>query len=400
MKLSSPITMAYPGPPRRAAGLARYLLLAVCITGALFYLRHTAQVAALNSAHVPVEVTPTHLPSIPPPGNPVKPDVKPIESPVPTPAPSNPTPAQDGSSSKKAPHPIDTLIENAAKTYDDLLAKESKDLKSAAAAYRERRGRHPPPGFDAWYKFATENNAVMVEDFFDQIYHDLGPFWGLPPSTMRKESWAYEMSINVRNHNATSGSDWFWTKLWLDQAKTIEHLLPDIDIALNAMDEPRVIVPWEEMNKYMEIERATRKMPPPSEVISEFGTLSPKPDPEVKVRDKNWEDKGMYGRCLTLIMLTLLSSILDYRYSWLSSRLSRTKSCRDERIRFRSHSCYFFRAYTQTHLQRIRLELFTLHRLLPSTRSSIPPWHVHKPPINILVKDLVSPFRRLETTHK
>jgi hypothetical protein len=282
--------MAYPGPPRRASGLARYVILAVCTLGALFYLRHTAETSALNSTHVPVEVTPTHLPSIPPPGNPVKPDIKPVET-TSTAEPTS-TSGTHPNLSEIAPHPIDTLIDAAEKTFEGLLAKESKDLESAAAAYRERRGRHPPPGFDEWYKFAKEHDAIMVEDFFDQIYHDLGPFWGLPPSTMRKEAWGYEMTINVRGHNATTGSDWFWTKIWLNLTQTIEHLVPDIDIALNAMDEPRIVVPWEQLNEYMEIERATRKMPPPSEVISEYGTLGPKPDPEVKIRDKNWEHKG------------------------------------------------------------------------------------------------------------
>ena len=70
-------------------------------------------------------------------------------------------------------HPIDHLIHNAQTEFDAVLAKQTHDLHAGAAAYRERRGRHPPPGFDAWYKYAQEHNAVIVEDFWDQIYHDL-----------------------------------------------------------------------------------------------------------------------------------------------------------------------------------------------------------------------------------
>jgi len=279
--------MAFPGPPRRAGGLFRYGGLAVVLLGLLFYLRYSAP--SFTSVHEPVEVTPTHLPTVPSQDNPTSPDRKPPA----VVADSGSKSEQPITTAKTAVHPIDDLIAGADKTFEDLLKKESKTLETAASEYRKRRGRHPPPGFDVWFKFAQENGAVMVEDFFDQIYHDLGPFWGLPPSTMRKEAWQYEMNINVRNHNASTGSGWFWTQIWLNLTQTIEHLLPDMDIALNAMDEPRIVVPWEEIDKYMEKERATRNMAPPSEVVSQFSTLSNKPDPDVKVRPKEWEETRM-----------------------------------------------------------------------------------------------------------
>ena len=84
-------------------------------------------------------------------------------------------------------HPIDTLVKTADDTFKAVLAKESKTLAEAADAYRKRRGRHPPPGFDKWYQFAVDNDAVMVEDFFDQIYHDLNPFWGIDPTRILKD---------------------------------------------------------------------------------------------------------------------------------------------------------------------------------------------------------------------
>lgn len=290
--------MTFSGPPRRAGGIVRYLVLAVGIIGILFYLRRTSP--TFSSVHQPVAVTPEHLPSIPGPQNPARPDVQPAGPEKPAAGSEKPLdpvkaaeplkPTEPVAKAPKPAHPIDTLIEKAGNVFDDLLKKESHDIKGAAAEYRKRRGRHPPPGFDLWHKFAEENGAVMVEDFFDQIYHDLAPFWGLTPSTMRKEAHAYEMTINVRNHNASTTSGWFWTRIWQNMTQTIEHLLPDMDIALNAMDEPRIVVPWEEIDKFMEIERTTKTMPPPSEVISDFGSLGDNPDPDVEVRDKNWID--------------------------------------------------------------------------------------------------------------
>ncbi|GAW24599.1 hypothetical protein ANO14919_141900 [Xylariales sp. No.14919] len=192
-------------------------------------------------------------------------------------------------------HPIDELIKGAEKSFREVLAKESTTLAEAAKAYRERRGRHPPPGFDKWFQFAQEHDAIIVEDFFDRIYHDLTPFWGLDPKIIRKESWDFEMTINIRNHNASAQSDWFWTQIWLKMFKTIEHLLPDMDVALNAMDEPRLVVPWEEVATYVKKAERTRQLTPVDKVISTFQDL---PDPEVgykkpRTRKYYWEDREM-----------------------------------------------------------------------------------------------------------
>ncbi|KAI1419918.1 glycosyltransferase family 90 protein [Xylaria sp. FL1777] len=205
-------------------------------------------------------------------------------------------PIEHSSSDTVTVHPIDELIRLAEKSFKEVLAKESTTLDQAAKAYRERRDRHPPPGFDKWFQFAKENDAIVVEDFFDRIYHDLNPFWGLDPKIIRKESWDFEMTINVRNHNASAKSDWFWTQIWLKMFKTIEHLLPDMDVALNAMDEPRLVVPWEEVATYMQKAEHTRKLTPVDKVVSTFQDL---PDPEVgykkpATRKKKWEETSPF----------------------------------------------------------------------------------------------------------
>lgn len=195
-------------------------------------------------------------------------------------------------SSDNGVHPIDRLIDLANKQFADQLTEESHTLSEAAAAYRKRRGRHPPPGFDQWYAFAKEKNAVMVEAFWDQIYHDLEPFWALPALEIRKGAWDYEMTINVRDGSATAKSDWFWTQIWLNLIKTIEHLLPDMDIALNAMDEPRMVVPWEDINRYMNKASASRSMVPAKDAINEFEHLKAPgegPDRVIELPEKNWE---------------------------------------------------------------------------------------------------------------
>jgi len=170
-------------------------------------------------------------------------------------------------------HPITDLIDSANRSFYSHLSKETFDLKSAAAAYRERRGRHPPPGFDQWFEFAKNHKAIIVEDFWDQIYDDINPLWGLPPDQMRRDVRGHDMVIHVRNGTVTSESDYWWLVVWCDLIKTIGSYLPDMDIAVNSMDEPRLTVPWEDMNEYIRKEQAARKMPPPSQVISKFSGI-------------------------------------------------------------------------------------------------------------------------------
>lgn len=173
-------------------------------------------------------------------------------------------------SSTRGKHPIDTLIQEAEREFERLLSKETRDVSAAAARYRERRGRHPPPGFQVWFEFAKQHNGLMVEEFFDQIHHDLSPFWGVEPRQIRRESKNFEMTINIRNGSASAGSDWPWTQIWLNLTQTIEGFLPDMDMALNAMDEPRLVVPWEKINEYMEAEKKSRRLIPISEAVTEY----------------------------------------------------------------------------------------------------------------------------------
>lgn len=306
-------------PPRRPSHLVRYIVPAVVLICLLYYLSNTGPEAPTTylpggstSSHdgQQLSYTPGQHRKPPTEAGPAKEstaekeDEKPIEydSDKDVAAPTTP----QGAAPASSVHPIDTLIKAAEDGFKEMLDKESHTLEEAAAAYRTRRGRHPPPGFKEWYAFAKEKNVVMVEDFWDQIYHDLSPFWGMDSQIIRKESWDFEMTINIRNGNASAGSDWFWTKIWLNMIKTVEEHLPDMDIALNAMDEPRLVVPWEDINDYMEKEKKARRLVPAGEVITEFDTL-----PSVKegyktpaTRKKNWEDTG------------------EYHWSWLGSTFS------------------------------------------------------------------------------
>ncbi|KAK8096258.1 hypothetical protein PG999_014280 [Apiospora kogelbergensis] len=277
-------------PPRRPSHLLRYLLPAALLCCLLYYYSSQPQV------EVPVTYV---LPG----NNPahdnfyVPADGRPPSSP-PSDAPEQPLVDEKASTIPDDPgagHPIDSLIKVAETQFNDAMAKESHTLEEAAKAYRARRGRHPPPGFKAWYEFAKDKKAIVVEDFWDQIYNDLNPFWGLDARRIRKEAWDYEMTINIRNGNASAESDWFWTQIWLSMIKTVEKHLPDMDIALNPMDEPRLVVPWEDINRYVQKEQESRVLVPPKDVVSDF-LKRPEPgtDRRPSTRNKKWESTEPY----------------------------------------------------------------------------------------------------------
>lgn len=244
-----------------------------------------------NTENAPEEYSKENLVPVPPP-SPKKEDV-----PAPPSAFSAVPAAPQKPSSAGKPHPIDLRIKAAEEEFKEKLSRESKSLEEAAAAYRKRRGRHPPPGFKEWYEFATENKAIMVEDFWDQIYHDLEPFWAKKPSRTRKDAWEFEMRIHIRDHQATTTSNWFWTKIWKSLIEEIVHLLPDMDIALNPMDEPRIIAPWEDIDQFMTEAHKTRTMKEPSEVISTWSKLPPAdkdPEESVPKSTREWDRNSTY----------------------------------------------------------------------------------------------------------
>jgi len=181
-------------------------------------------------------------------------------------------------------HPIDQLVKIADKDFEHLLSNTSATLEQAAVAYRDRRGRHPPPAFDAWVAFAQGNNAIIVEDLFDQIYHDLEPFWAVPASQIHKDASTWTHVISIRNHSAQiRNREWRaqWIHSWHEMLQQIEGYLPDVDMAFNDVDEPRLFVPWEIVNNSISAAHARKHTNPPtsaSPIHSEYSFRALLPD--------------------------------------------------------------------------------------------------------------------------
>ncbi|GAM91276.1 hypothetical protein ANO11243_093240 [Dothideomycetidae sp. 11243] len=178
--------------------------------------------------------------------------------------------------SAAARHPIDDLIRSAERRFEDLVASQVSNLDDVEAAYIKRRGRRPPPGFDDWYKYAQQRNATFIEAFFDPIYRDLGPFWGVSPEIMRLSARRAGSRLAVRKHNVSIKTEVQISEHihWRDTVARFSAFLPDIDIPLNDMDESRILAKWETVDQAMNLSVASRHVVPENAAVTKFGRTS------------------------------------------------------------------------------------------------------------------------------
>ena len=120
-----------------------------------------------------------------------------------------------------------------------------------------------------WYQFARNKSAHDVDDF-DQINDDLRPFWALSPSEIRRSvsrSHLGTATISIRNHNISSFRNCKGAVGWRSDSfhnitQSLMAHLPDMTIAYNCLDQPRLVVPYETIQGYLEQELGSRGMAP------------------------------------------------------------------------------------------------------------------------------------------
>lgn len=186
----------------------------------------------------------------PPPGTVRRPPKK-------APPPPSPNAVKQGQPSIGQGHPIWDLIKKGEKDFEQKLAGQSKSLSEAVAEYRRRYGIHPPPNFDKWYQFAKAKNVQMIDEY-DLIHHTLRPFWGLKPSTIRaraQEALGFGpnnlIGVLIRKgeiKKIDGGGEW-QVEATRGMMKDFLQYLPDMDLCFNIHDEPRVVVPYDDLSR-------------------------------------------------------------------------------------------------------------------------------------------------------
>ena len=166
-------------------------------------------------------------------------------------------------------HPISQLMAEADKVWAAYENSRSTTFRQTVSKYRRKYGRHPPPGFKEWYQFARKKNVHNIDDF-EQIMDDLRPFWAIEPKKLRNlaaNMWRNKedgvAGIHIRNHEVVKHTNQSWrSETLITLIKKIIKYLPDMDIAMNRLDQPRVVVPWEDMQAHLKKEVDTRRIPP------------------------------------------------------------------------------------------------------------------------------------------
>lgn len=160
-------------------------------------------------------------------------------------------------------HPVYNLIKEAESDFQTVKSRQSRSLSDAVAEYRRRYKIPPPPNFDKWYAFATARSVELIDEY-DTIYHSLLPFWALEPSVIRertREMIGFDnamIAVLIRDGKITKieggGEMYAWhreaTPLTL---KKFLKYLPDMDLAFNIRDEPRVVLAHDLLSRHIEV---------------------------------------------------------------------------------------------------------------------------------------------------
>lgn len=210
-------------------------------------------------------------------------------------------------------HPIDLLVYQAHARHELFAAQAftSKTLTRAAQVYKQRYHRHPPPGFDRWYEYATKRDSLIIDDF-DSIDRDLQPFYALEPQTIRERTWELVSNpwndvagLSIRDgkvsvmQNGIPGTHAWMLDGLSEMIRNFAEWLPDMDLAFNLNDECRVVVPYVQAESY---KRAAKEQlvgfdesgSPKHKTFSNdrkegWKELSPESNRETPLHEKSWQ---------------------------------------------------------------------------------------------------------------
>lgn len=213
-------------------------------------------------------------------------------------------------------HPVDELVRSAEASWLATFQQQSQSLETAVAEYRRRYGISPPPNFDKWYEFAKRKNVQLIDEY-DTIHHALLPFWALPPATVRarvREACGFGpnnlMCLLVRDGKAAhveGGQEWL-QQAAVGMMEQFVQFLPDMDLAFNVHDEPRVVVPHDELSRLVQIAVGER-LPAALANLAPRNAFSPRPA-DVKNSKRIAEVKATRF------------NVFAHQPTWIPSRLS------------------------------------------------------------------------------
>ncbi|KHJ30343.1 putative capsule-associated protein cap1 [Erysiphe necator] len=164
-------------------------------------------------------------------------------------------------------HPIAKSMQEADLSWLKYNENRSTTFFETITKYRKTYGRHPPPGFPDWYRFARDRNVHHLDDF-KQIMDDLRPFWAIKPSTIRLQAAHLHQNpdhgisgLHIRQNKVWKLTNVDWRmEIFSKMVKPFVKFLPDMDVAMNRLDQPRMVVPWDDMQSLLAKENESKRL--------------------------------------------------------------------------------------------------------------------------------------------
>ncbi len=213
-------------------------------------------------------------------------------------------------------HPIAQLINFSEQQFESLKSTQSKNLADAVSEYRRRYRLPPPPNFDKWYEFAKRRGVQLIDEY-DNIHDTMLPFWSLEPSTLRarvREALGFDnnafIALMIRDGQAMKvegGPEWQQQNTF-GMIKDFVQFLPDMDVAFNIHDEPRIVVPHDELSQ-MVAHAKDKAMPVAFHNPAPRNAFSPRPtdvDGGKKIKEAKTTRFNEYA----------------HQHTWVASRMS------------------------------------------------------------------------------
>ncbi|CBX90959.1 predicted protein [Plenodomus lingam JN3] len=204
-------------------------------------------------------------------------------------------------------HPITNLLEVANTEHGRWASQayRSQSLAEAVIHYQQRYKRDPPPNFDKWYEYAVARNSIVIDDY-DNIEQDLAPFSSFNADDLRLRT-ATVLATNeavagvrIRNGKAEVFTNVPETHRWMMEGavamvQRFAESLPDMDLAMNLQDEPRVAVPYERLQDALDNPQPY-PTPAPNNPSKEFSPQRANgwPDPEKIRTDPHFFENGRF----------------------------------------------------------------------------------------------------------
>lgn len=155
-------------------------------------------------------------------------------------------------------YPIKTLVLSARAVFNETLARQSRTFEMAVSEYLRRYQRRPPPGFEIWYDYAVKHDSPIIDEF-DVINKTLARFWKLSglevtrrlKSVGKSGPWLSQCEASIIGLQA--GCAFLGSEL-LSLLSNTEDLpyMPEVDMLLNMLDEPRILPIHDRRDDYVE----------------------------------------------------------------------------------------------------------------------------------------------------